>query len=112
LNLVINAIQAAPQGGEVRVGVDANDSRVRIVVEDDGPGLPATDLQRVFDPFYTTKQRGTGLGLSIAFQIADQHGGDLHASNRRRGGARFCLELPPQATPPPPSGPRARREER
>jgi signal transduction histidine kinase len=94
LNLVINALQASPEGGTVRVGVARNGSRLRVVVEDEGPGLPEEDLQRVFDPFFTTKQRGTGLGLSIAFQIADGHGGDLRASNRAEGGARFCLDLP------------------
>ena len=68
--------------------------RIRIVVEDDGPGLDEDTLRRAFEPFFTTKERGTGLGLSIAFQIADAHGGDLSAANRPGGGARFVLELP------------------
>jgi signal transduction histidine kinase len=100
LNLVINAIQALPAGGHIRVALDHHDQRLRIIVEDDGPGLDATALKQVFEPFFTTKQGGTGLGLSIAFQIADQHGGDLRVENRNRGGARFCLELPVmEATP-------------
>jgi signal transduction histidine kinase len=94
LNLVINAIQALPRGGEVSVKVQREADRLRVIVEDDGPGLDDESLRRAFDPFYTTKEQGTGLGLSIAFQIADQHGGDLSVENRPAGGARFCLELP------------------
>jgi two-component system sensor histidine kinase HydH len=94
LNLFINAIQAMPEGGHVTVRADADAGRLRIAVEDEGPGLSAEAMERAFDPFYTTKQRGTGLGLSIAFQIVDQHGGDLRVENRAEGGARFVIELP------------------
>jgi signal transduction histidine kinase len=94
LNLVINAIQALPGGGEVAIGVTRDGERLRVSVEDDGPGLDDESLRRAFEPFYTTKDGGTGLGLSIAFQIADGHGGDLRAENRDGGGARFTLEIP------------------
>ncbi|HXV77955.1 MAG TPA: ATP-binding protein [Candidatus Polarisedimenticolaceae bacterium] len=107
LNLVINAVQALPDGGHVVVRVDRRDRRVRVVVEDDGPGLDDAALKQVFEPFFTTKEGGTGLGLSIAFQIADQHGGDLRVEHRPGGGARFCLELPvvEQVAAPPAVGP-------
>jgi signal transduction histidine kinase len=98
LNLVINAIQAMPEGGEIRLQVVRSGETVRLVVEDDGPGLGEDGFERVFEPFFTTKERGTGLGLSIAFQIANGHGGDLRAENRDRGGARFTMELPLAAT--------------
>jgi signal transduction histidine kinase len=94
LNLIINAVQALPGGGRVDLAVDRRGDRVRIAVEDNGPGLDEASLRQVFEPFFTTKEGGTGLGLSIAFQIADQHGGDLRVENRAEGGARFCLELP------------------
>jgi signal transduction histidine kinase len=94
LNLVINAIQALPRGGQVRLIVERDVKHLRVVVEDDGPGLDEAMLRRAFEPFFTTKEGGTGLGLSIAFQIADQHGGDLRAKNRPAGGASVCLELP------------------
>ncbi len=94
LNLMINGIQAMPRGGEVRVFLHFDRDRVRIIVEDEGPGLTAEALEHAFDPFYTTKHGGTGLGLSIAFQIVDQQGGDLRVENRDAGGARFTLELP------------------
>jgi signal transduction histidine kinase len=94
LNLVINAIQALPRGGRVTASVEQAQERLRIVVEDDGPGLGDEALRRAFEPFYTTKEGGTGLGLSIAFQIADRHGGDLRVRNRPAGGAALCLEIP------------------
>jgi two-component system sensor histidine kinase HydH len=99
LNLVINAVQALPDGGRVDLAVARHGDRVRVTVEDDGAGLDDEALRQVFEPFFTTKDGGTGLGLSIAFQIADQHGGDLRVENRPEGGARFCLELPLAAQP-------------
>ena len=100
LNLVINGIQALPDGGELSLTADTAGDRLRIIVEDDGPGLGEEALRRGFEPFYTTKDGGTGLGLSIAFQIADGHGGDLRAENRETGGARFCMEIPVAAAEP------------
>jgi signal transduction histidine kinase len=94
LNLVINAIQSLPRGGHVAIRVARFGERVQVLVEDDGSGLDEEALRRAFEPFYTRREGGTGLGLSIAFQIADQHGGDLRATNRPEGGARFVLELP------------------
>ena len=99
LNLVINGVQALPDGGRVDLSVARHGDRVRVRVEDDGSGLDEQALRQVFEPFFTTKDGGTGLGLSIAFQIADQHGGDLRVENRAEGGARFDLELPTAAQP-------------
>jgi signal transduction histidine kinase len=94
LNLLINGVQAMPDGGTVRVFVRVSEGRVSVIVEDQGAGLSGEALQHAFDPFYTTKHGGTGLGLSIAFQIVDQQGGDLRVENRDERGARFTLELP------------------
>lgn len=94
LNLVINAVQALERGGRVSLEVRRTADRISVRVEDDGPGIDESSLARVFEPFYTTKARGTGLGLSIAFQIADQHGGDLRVENVQGGGARFYFEVP------------------
>lgn len=94
LNLLINGIQAMPEGGTVRVRVRSDRDRASIIVEDEGPGLSDEALEHAFDPFYTTKHGGTGLGLSIAFQIVDQQGGDLRVENGNERGARFTLELP------------------
>jgi signal transduction histidine kinase len=94
LNLVVNAIQAMPSGGELHVAVRGAGERVRLEVADRGPGISGEARDRLFEPFFTTKRDGTGLGLAIAWQIAKQHGGDLRAENRTGGGARFVLELP------------------
>jgi signal transduction histidine kinase len=97
LNLLFNAIDAAGERGHVRIraerdGVDRG--FISIVVEDDGPGIAAESLERIFNPFFTTKENGTGLGLAIVHRIAEAHGGHVTAANRVGGGARFVLSLP------------------
>jgi len=97
-NLVVNAAQAAP-GTTVRLraSADHNARQLRVMVDDDGPGFSPEALQRVFEPFYTTKPvgTGTGLGLSVSLGIAERHGGTLLAANRSAsGGARVTLVLP------------------
>ena len=107
VNLLLNAIQATPPGGRVwvRVGTCAGTVRTaefqerpgevaRVCVEDEGPGLPDGAAEKVFEPFYTTKEEGTGLGLAISRKIAEAHGGWIDAENRPEGGARFVLRLP------------------
>ena len=97
LNLLFNALDAAGCGGRVwvRLGdADGSDGLVSVVVEDDGPGIAPDCLQRVFNPFFTTKDHGTGLGLAIVHRIAEAHGGCVRAGNRVGGGARFVLSLP------------------
>jgi signal transduction histidine kinase len=97
-NLVMNAIQAQPDGGEVRVHVVRDEERrqSRIEVEDDGPGVPVELRHRIFEPFFTTKDigDGTGLGLSVAYGIVQEHGGRLAVEEGSGGGARFVIRLP------------------
>jgi signal transduction histidine kinase len=93
INLVQNAIEAQPGGGRVAVGTEFQDGRARVVVADEGPGLPS-DLD-VFQLFVTTKARGTGLGLPIAQQIVLEHGGEILALSRPGQGATFTISLPP-----------------
>jgi len=93
-NLARNGVEAVGEGGEVTLRVDPGAAaRVRLVVEDDGPGIAAADLERLFDPFFTTRAGGTGLGLAICDRIARDHGATLTAANRPGGGARFVVEL-------------------
>ena len=95
LNLVLNALDAMPQGGSIRVTLARDDDEaLAIAVADRGSGLPATLGERIFDPFTTTKETGLGLGLSICKRIATAHGGTLSAANRAGGGAIFTLRLP------------------
>jgi signal transduction histidine kinase len=93
LNLVINACEAQPGEGEVRVSGGQERSEVVVRVADRGPGIPESDRTRVFEPFYTTKQ-STGLGLSVCHAIVTQHRGQLSVESRAGGGAIFVLRLP------------------
>lgn len=97
LNLLINAVEAASvseQQGRVSITLGkCDDENVSIVIEDNGPGMSADLLDRVFNPFFTTKDQGTGLGLSIVHQIAETLGGGVTASSGRSGGAVFTLRV-------------------
>jgi two-component system NtrC family sensor kinase len=78
----------------------ATPARVRIEVEDTGPGIPPETISKVFDPFVTTKSDGTGLGLSISYGIIREHGGTLTVASPAGRGATFTIELPIEAGPP------------
>jgi signal transduction histidine kinase len=103
VNLINNAKQAMAdvQGGRrLRICVQrADPARVRIQVEDTGPGIPADVIAKVFDPFVTTKSDGTGLGLSISYGIIREHGGTLTVDSTPGRGATFTIELPIEAAP-------------
>lgn len=95
LNLFQNAAEAAGKGGHAEISAaEAGDGYVRITVSDDGDGIAPDLLDRIFNPFFTTKDRGTGLGLAIVHRIAEAHGGNVRAANRKEGGAVFSLSLP------------------
>ncbi|HMB67671.1 MAG TPA: ATP-binding protein [bacterium] len=97
LNLVLNAVDAAPAGGEIRLSAEtAPPDSVRILVEDDGPGVPAAVRERIFDPFFTTKAGGTGLGLSISQGIVARHSGSLRMEETGTG-TRAVVTLPSAA---------------
>jgi signal transduction histidine kinase len=103
MNLVLNAIQAMPGGGVVRIACGqrrrGGHDYGALTVEDEGPGVPEPIREKIFNPFFTTKEKGLGLGLAIAERIVDQHGGFLDVENRAEGGARFTLLLPINADP-------------
>lgn len=102
-NLIDNAKSFSPQGGTVSVqisqGRQGPQTTAKLIVEDDGPGIPEDKLEKIFDRFYTDRPAGTafgknsGLGLSIVSQIVDSHLGTVTAENRSEGGARFIVEL-------------------
>jgi len=95
-NLVVNAIEAQPGGGRVRVGLSANAERAEIRVDDDGPGISEDIRGKIFQPYFTTKPTGTGLGLSIVARRVAEIGGTLECESPLRNGAgtRFRLTLP------------------
>jgi signal transduction histidine kinase len=103
LDLVLNAVQAMPHGGEVLLRAIQDGNSVRVEVVDQGSGIPAENLERIFDPFFTTRVNGTGLGLSIAHQIVHAHGGEIKVRNNPDRGATFSLILPLAASHPDPN---------
>ena len=95
LNLALNALDAMPKGGELMIRLHAPaQNEVRLEIEDTGHGLPRQLIDRLFDPFVSTKETGLGLGLAVSRRIAEDHGGTLTAANRPEGGARFVVSLP------------------
>lgn len=96
MNLCMNAVQALANGGQLTVQTSATSGRVRIVVEDNGPGIALEHQARIWDPFFTTKPvgQGTGLGLSITQRIVASHSGTIQVESQPGAGARFTVSLP------------------
>ena len=96
INIVDNAIEAVERRGAIDIETqhDAGNSLVRIVVADNGPGIPAAERDKLFLPYYSTKQRGSGLGLAIVRRIVAEHGGSIDVSDNVPRGTRFAIELP------------------
>ncbi len=94
LNLLINAVQAMPGGGAISTAVRREGDWVVVSFEDQGQGIPDDLRQKVWDPFFTTKEKGTGLGLVIVRNIVEAHGGRIALENRNGGGLRATIELP------------------
>ncbi len=94
LNLVINAVQAMPQGGEILLRAATEQDALRLEVRDNGPGISPENLERIFNPFFTTREEGTGLGLSIADRIVSQHDGRIEARRNPERGMTFSVRLP------------------
>jgi signal transduction histidine kinase len=97
LNLVLNAIDAMQEGGQLLFTSFDGPQGFELEIADSGPGLNEEQLRKVFDPFYTTKSDGTGLGLAIVHRIAESHGGRVIARNCAEGGAAFTIEIPRHA---------------
>ncbi len=94
LNLVLNALDAMTDGGELSITCHNSPHAVELEVADTGPGVPANVRDRLFEPFFTTKSGGTGLGLTIAYQVAEVHGGDINVLNCPQGGTAFTIRIP------------------
>jgi two-component system sensor histidine kinase KdpD len=103
VNLLDNVAKYTPAGTRVQISAQHEDELVRVTVDDDGPGLPAAELERVVDKFQRGADEGTvvgaGLGLTICRATLRAHGGDIRAGNRPGGGARFELTLPTREQP-------------
>ncbi|PYX34207.1 MAG: hypothetical protein DMG80_03055 [Acidobacteria bacterium] len=93
-NLILNAIDALPQGGEIIVQSKSFANRVELSVSDTGSGLTPEECGRLFTPYYTTKQHGTGQGLAIVQSVVSDHGGRMSVESTKQGGTTFRIELP------------------
>ena len=93
-NLVLNAIDALPQGGEIWVRTELSGQEVAILVSDTGSGLTQEECARLFTPYYTTKLHGTGLGLAIVQSVVSDHGGKISVESAKDSGTTFRIELP------------------
>lgn len=94
LNVLINAMEAMPGGGDIQIEGARNGEEIIVTVLDKGGGLPDDVREKIWDPFFTTKESGTGLGLGIVKNIVSAHGGSVRVQNRQDGGARVTINLP------------------
>jgi signal transduction histidine kinase len=93
-NLIVNACEVQPAGGELRISSRRRDGLAEAEFADRGPGIAEADRQRIFEPFYSTKERGTGLGLAFAMQVVKEHGGTIRCESAVGRGTTFTLRLP------------------
>jgi two-component system NtrC family sensor kinase len=96
MNLIMNARDAMPRGGELTIATESQDSSVHVEVSDNGVGIPLDHLRKIFDPFFTTKatSRGTGLGLAVTYGIIREHSGSIQVDSVVGRGTTFRLEFP------------------
>jgi signal transduction histidine kinase len=94
VHLIRNAVEAMENGGDLEVEVTTDQEYIQITVQDSGMGIAAADLQRVADPFYTTKVAGTGVGLALVERIVKDHRGTLHIRCKDSGGTEVIVTLP------------------
>jgi two-component system, sporulation sensor kinase E len=94
LNIVKNAISAMPEGGTLGVRTEQRGGRLRLSISDTGVGIPEENLEKIFEPYFTTKDFGSGLGLTIVYKIVKEHLGDIEVSSKIGEGTTFTLSFP------------------
>ena len=93
MNIILNAVQAMPGGGNLKIATDISEY-VTVSVIDDGEGISPENIEKIFDPFFSTKDKGTGLGLAIAHKIMQTHGGFIRVYRKPGKGSTFCVSFP------------------
>jgi signal transduction histidine kinase len=93
-NLLLNSFEAAAEGGRVELVTERRGDWVRVRITDNGPGMDEKDAERMFELFYTTKEKGSGLGLAIARRLVEAHNGRISYETAEEGGAVFSVYLP------------------
>jgi len=94
MNLMLNAIEAMPDGGILSIAVNRNDEMLQLEIADTGHGIGEDEAKKIFEPFYTTKEQGLGLGMPYAKKIIDQHGGTMSLSSQPGKGTTISIVLP------------------
>lgn len=96
LNLLINSIESMDADGKIRLFLRKGDraGTMEVIIEDTGRGIPAEDIEKIFEPFFSTKRKGTGLGLAIVHQIVESHDGEIKVKSTEGKGTTFCITLP------------------
>ncbi|MDI6758850.1 MAG: ATP-binding protein [Candidatus Omnitrophota bacterium] len=94
LNLITNAIEAMPLGGNLTIATEFNGNFFLVKIQDTGKGIPEKDIIKIFDPFFSTKHQGVGLGLSICYGIIVSHGGTIEVESKSKKGSSFTISLP------------------
>ena len=97
MNLILNAIEAMPEGGTLNIAIDQTDDTLRLEITDTGRGIAEEEVKKIFEPFYTTKAQGLGLGMPYAKKIIDQHGGTISLNSRLGEGTTISIALPAAA---------------
>jgi two-component system, NtrC family, sensor histidine kinase HydH len=99
LNIMLNAMQAMPRGGTIQIRISSARTSILVFIEDIGQGIPEELMEKIWNPFFTTKEKGTGLGLGIVKNIIELHNGSIRIENRRKRGVRVIIELPADHAP-------------
>jgi len=98
MNVIINAIQAIPKKGEIKIITEKallrGESAIKLIIKDSGVGIPEKDFNQIFDPFFSTKEKGSGLGLSIVYKLTEAHQGEIKVESKEGEGTKFVIFLP------------------
>jgi signal transduction histidine kinase len=93
-NIILNAFQAMPEGGDLTVITETSNGKAHIIVEDTGEGVSKENMQKLFDPFFSTKRTGLGLGLAMTKRVVEEHGGKADFQSTEGKGSVMTISLP------------------